>query len=55
MKEYKNVTGNFPERAGLWLVPFMRGKEVLELVFYINDWLNVLFFQIFVCFAQLLN
>lgn len=55
MKEYKNVTGNFPERGGLWLVPFMGGKKVLELVFYINDWLNILFFQIFVCFAQLLN
>lgn len=27
MKEYKNVTVNFPERDWLWLFPFTKGKR----------------------------
>lgn len=53
MKEYKNVT--FQKEIGYGFFPSHRAKEVLQVVFYISDWLNVLFFQILVCFAQVLN
>lgn len=45
----------FQKEIGYGFLPAHGTKEVVQVVFYISDWLNLLFFQILVCFAQVLN